>query len=277
MRRLIVPSSLLALAALLCVAALLSPAGAAGAQPPTLCPQQGAQTCCPLPTSGPQNAAARPDFVPCCPTPTNGTCCTSTTCCTATCCTACTPTGLTIAASPAPSTAGRQVVISGGLTSNPVAGATVVLWRELSGQTSFHQVTQTTTDSAGQYKITMKRGSVNADQKWYVTANGVQSPTVSQTVNAVVGLSASSRSVAAGSPLVLKGRVTPSHAGQVVLIEQSRGASWTVIARPRLGHASTYTMSHRFTQAGAVKLRAVLQGDTRNDRSNSPTVTVKVQ
>src|SRR5580692_5567045 len=98
MRRLIVPSSLLALAALLCVAALLSPAGAAGAQPPTLCPQQGAQTCSPLPTSGPQNAAARPDFVPCCPTPTNGTCCTSTTCCTATCCTACTPTGLTIAA-----------------------------------------------------------------------------------------------------------------------------------------------------------------------------------
>ncbi len=168
-------------------------------------------------------------------------------------------------------------MISGGLTSNPVAGATVVLWRELSGQSSFHQVTQTTTDSAGQYKITMKRGSVNADQRWYVTANGVQSPTVSQTVNALVGLSASSRSVAAGSPLVLKGRVTPSHAGQVVLIEQSRGASWAVIARPRLGHGSTYTMSHRFTRAGAVKLRAVLQGDTRNDRSNSPTITVTVK
>lgn len=168
-------------------------------------------------------------------------------------------------------------MISGGLTSNPVAGATVVLWRELSGQSSFHQVTQTTTDSAGQYMITMKRGSVNADQRWYVTANGVQSPTVSQTVNALVGLSASSRSVAAGSPLVLKGRVTPSHAGQVVLIEQSRGASWAVIARPRLGHGSTYTMSHRFTRAGAVKLRAVLQGDTRNDRSNSPPITVTVK
>jgi hypothetical protein len=277
MRRLIVPSSLLFLAALLCVAALLSSAGAAGAEPHILCPQQGAQTCCPLPTSGAQHNATRPNFVPCCPTPTNGTCCTSTTCCATTCCTVCTPTGLTIAASPDPSTAGRQVVISGGLTSNPVAGATVVLWRELSGQSSFHQLTQTTTDSAGQYKITMKRGSVNADQKWYVTTNGIQSPTVSQTVNALVGLSASSRSVAAGSPVVLTGRVTPSHAGQVVLIEQSRGASWTVIARPRLGHASTYTMSHRFTQAGAVKLRAVLQGDTRNDRSNSPTLTVRVK
>jgi hypothetical protein len=36
-------------------------------------------------------------------------------------------------------------------------------------------------------------------------------------------------------------------------------------------------MSHRFTRAGAVKLRAVLQGDTRNDRSNSPTLTVRVK
>jgi Bacterial Ig-like domain (group 3) len=297
MRRLI-PSSLLFLAALLCAAALFSPAGAVGASS-TLCPE-GSQTCCPLPTKGPPsgasqtkgsaNTADRSNFVPCCPTPTNGTCCTSgstccttacctTTCCTTTCCTpTCTSGGLTIAASPDPSTAGRKVVISGGLTSNPPAtGATVVLWRKLSGQSTFHQLTTTTTDSAGQYKFTMKRGSVNADQQWYVTANGLQSPTLTQDVNALVGLTPSSRSVAAGSPVVLKGRVTPSHAGQVVLIEQSRGGSWAVIGRPRLAHSSTYTMSHRFTQAGTVKLRAVLQGDARNNRSNSPTVTVTVK
>ncbi|HUB05004.1 MAG TPA: hypothetical protein VMA76_08035, partial [Solirubrobacteraceae bacterium] len=278
----IVPSSLLCLAALLCVSALPSPAGAARAVPHILCPQQQ-PTCCPYPVNGARTSPHRAttsarQFVPCCAYPSNNSCCpAASTCCTATCCTACTPGGLTIAASPDPSTAGRKVVISGGLTGNPVAGATVVLWRELSGQSSFHQVTQTTTDSAGQYEITMKGGSVNADQQWYVTANGIQSPTVSQTVNALVRLSPSSRSVAAGRPLVLKGRVTPSHAGQVVLIEQSRGGSWAVIARPRLGHSSTYTMSHRFTHAGAVKLRAVLQGDARNNRSNSPTVTVTVK
>lgn len=293
MRRLILPSSLLFLAALLCAAALLGPAGAAGAESPTLCPE-GSQTCCPYPVNGVQSSAGgtqgsaksadRANFVPCCPTPTNGTCCTSgstcctATCCTTTCCTVCTPGGLTIAASPDPSTAGRQVVISGGLTSNPPAtGATVVLWRKLSGQSTFHQLTTTTTDSAGQYKFTMKRGSVNADQQWYVTASGLQSPTLTQDVKALVGLTPSSRSVAAGSPVVLKGRVTPSHAGQVVLIEQSRGGSWAVIGRPRLAHSSTYTMSHRFTQAGTVKLRAVLQGDARNNRSNSSTVTVTVK
>jgi len=280
MRRLIIPSSLVCLAVVLCMSALSGTAGAARSVAHIVCPQTQ-QPCCGYPVNGaqsrPRGITSSPAVVPCCPTPTNGTCCTSTTCCTATCCTACTPSGLTIAASPDPSTAGHKVVISGGLTSNPVAGATVDLWRKLSGQSSFHQVTQTTTDAAGQYKITMKAGSVNADQQWYVTGDGLQSPTVSQTVNAIVGLSPSSRSVAAGSPLVLKGRVTPSHAGQVVLIEQSRGGSWAVIARPRLGHGSTYTMSHRFTKAGAVKLRAVLQADARNNRSNSPTVTVTVK
>ena len=168
-------------------------------------------------------------------------------------------------------------MISGGLTSNPVSGAQVVLWRELAGQSSFHQFGQTTTDSAGQYKFTMKRGSVNADQQWYVTANGLTSLTLQQKVNALVGLAAASHTVTAGTPVALSGHVTPSHAGQVLLIEQSRGGLWAVIARPRLGHGSGYTLSHKFMRAGAVKLRAVLPGDSRNNRSNSPTLTVTIK
>jgi hypothetical protein len=208
----------------------------------------------------------------CCTTGT--TCCTTgTTCCT----TGCPSGGLSIAASPDPSTAGRKVVISGGLTGNPVSGAQVVLWRELSGQSSFHQFAQTTTDSAGQYTFTLKRGSVNADQQWYVTAEGLTSPTLQQKVNALVGLTAGSHTVTAGQPVALSGHVTPSHAGQVVLIEQIRGGSWAVIARPRLSHASGYTLSHKFMRAGAVKLRAVLPADARNNRSNSPTLTVTVK
>ncbi len=163
------------------------------------------------------------------------------------------------------------------MTSNPVSGAQVVLWRKLVGQTTFHQFAQTTTDSAGQYKFTLKKGSVNADQQYYVTANGLTSPTLQQQVDAVVALAAASHAVTTGRALALSGHVTPSHAGQVVLIEQSRGGSWAVIARPRLSHASTYTMSRRFTHAGAVKLRAVLPADARNNRSNSPTLTVTVK
>jgi hypothetical protein len=287
MRRLIFPSSLLVVVAWLLVLATSGPAGAAGSVPRIICPQQssrpgGPATCCPLPT----NAKERTAGDVCCGYP--GTCCPSgtscctpgTTCCTTgtTCCTTgCSSGGLSIAASPDPSTAGRKVVISGGLTGNPVSGAQVVLWRELSGQSSFHQFARTTTDSAGHYTFTLKRGSVNADQQWYVTAEGLTSPTLQQKVNALVGLTAGSHTVTAGQPVALSGHVTPSHAGQVVLIEQIRGGSWAVIARPRLSHASGYMLSHKFMRAGAVKLRAVLPADARNNRSTSPTLTVTVK
>jgi hypothetical protein len=215
------------------------------------------------------------DFVG--PTPASAganTCCGATTCCTPN---PCTPAGLlTIAASPDPSVAGQKVVISGGLTSNPVAGAQVVLWRELSGQTSFHQVTQTTTDSAGQYKITLKRGMVNADQQFYVTAAGRKSAIVDQTVGALVAL-AGTHAVAAGRAMPLRGHVTPSHAGQFVLIEQRRGSHWAVIARPKLGHASNFGVMHTFKRAGTAELRAVFPGDARNNRSSSPVLTVTVK
>jgi len=280
MRRLIVPSSLLLFAALLCVAAMPSPAGATGSVHSRLCPQErsGIADCCPIPTS------AKGSAIPCCPQSgttcceSATTCCASGTCCAqAVCCaTPCTSGALTIASSPDPSTAGRKVVISGGLTSSPaVAGATVVLWRELSGQSSFQQAAQTTTDSAGQYKFTLKAGMVNADQEWYVTANGLQSPTLQQHVKALVGLGGL-HSVVAGHAMLLRGHVTPSHAGQIVLVEQRKGGRWTVIARPRLGHASNYGVVHRFKRAGTVALRTVLPGDSRNERSLSSTLTLTV-
>jgi len=276
MRRLIIPSSLLFVVATLCVLPMPSPAGAAWSLPRIICPQQpgsGIVPCCPLPVEAPNGAIgteSRPQIVPCCPQ--SGTnCCAATACCT----TPCTPGSLTIAASPNPSTAGRKVVISGGLTSTPAAGATVALWRELSGQSSFHQVAQTTTDSTGQYKFTLKRGTVNADQQWYVTANGLQSPTLDQQVNALVDL-AGLHSVVIGQAMLLGGHVTPSHAGQVVLIEQRKGSQWAVIARPRLGQTSNYGVMRRFTRAGKVALKTVFPGDSRNIRSSSTTLTTTV-
>jgi hypothetical protein len=282
MRRLIVPSSLLSLAASLCVLAMLSPAGAAGSAPHVICPQQRSNIvpCCPIPvngTNGTNRASSSPRIVPCC-AQTN-TCCPPTACCaqTACCATPCTPAALTIASSPEPSTAGGKVVISGAVTSNPPpAGAQVALWRELSGQSSFHQVAQTATDSAGHYKFTLKRGMVNADQRFYVTANALQSPTLQQHVKALVGL-AGPRSVVVGQAMLLRGHVTPSHAGQVVLIEQRKGGQWIVIARPRLGHGSNYDVTHRFMRSGTIALRTVLPGDSRNLSSGSGTLTVTVK
>lgn len=271
MRRSIVLISLLAAAAL----SMLAPATPANA---IICPQ-AIPSCCPVPV---QTARGGPHLQPICCRPT--TCCatgttTSQACCPSACCTPspCTPGSLTIAASPSPSKAGQTVVISGAFVGTAVSGAQVVLWRERAGQSSFQQVGQTATDSAGRYTFTLKRGTVMADQKWYVTSNGVQSTTVQQPVDALVGMTASAGSATVGQSIVLRGRVTPSHAGQVVLVEASRGSIWRVIARPRLGHGSSYAVSHRFAQSGAVELRVVLNGDRRNERSISRTVTVRVK
>lgn len=162
------------------------------------------------------------------------------------------------------------------MVGSSVAGTQVVLWGKLAGQSGFHQRGQTTTDSSGHYKFTLPRGKVMADQQWYVTSGGVHSATVQQHVDAVVGLTSSTGSTKAGRAIVLRGHITPSHAGEVVLVEVSHGGAWHVIARPRLGRGSSYTLSHRFAQTGALKLRVVLSGDRRNDRSISRTVTVKV-
>jgi hypothetical protein len=184
---------------------------------------------------------------------------------------------LTIVSSPDPSTAGQKVVISGAVAGTPVAGTQVVLWRELAHQSSFQQVAQTTTDSAGQYSFTLKRGTVMADQAWYVTSGGMQSSTVQQHVSALVALAASTRSTVVGQAILLHGHVTPSHPGQVVLVEAERGGTWHVIARPRLGRGSSYAVSHQFAQAGTVVLKVVLPGDSRNELSASRAVTVAVK
>lgn len=273
MRRSIVFSSLLVAAS---VAALwiltLTMAAPAGA---IQCPQQQSgpriiPPCCPLPPAR-DGQAAQPI---CC---TNTQCPCQTACCpqgAATCCTPtpCVPATPTISASPSPSKAGQKVVISGTAGS----GATVTLWRELAGQSSFKQVSTTSADSTGKYTFTLARGTVMTDQQWYVISNGARSTTIAQQVAAVVALASSARSTVVGRAVVLRGHVTPSHTGQRVLIEVSHGSTWQVIARPRLGRGSVYSVSHRFAKSGTVKLRVVLQRDSRNVRSTSGTVTVKV-
>jgi hypothetical protein len=70
--------------------------------------------------------------------------------------------------------------------------------------------------------------------------------------------------------------VTPSHAGERVLIEMSRGGAWHVIARARLSRGSSYVVSHHFARSGAARFRVVLKGDRRNRRSVSRAVKVSV-
>ena len=170
-------------------------------------------------------------------------------------------------------------MISGVLTASPASGAHVVLWREKAGQSGFQQLAQTTTDSSGRYTFTRGPGTVMADQAWYVTSGALRSATIDEQVRALVALVASTRTLVAGQAVVLRGHVTPNHAGEVVLIEKwdPPTRTWHVMARPRLSKGSSYSLSHRFGKSGKAELRAVLRLDGRNVASNSPTVTLTVK
>lgn len=251
--------------ALPCIAAaaLIASSSAAGQARSAVveCPVT-AQTCCP-----PESTTT------CCPTPTVQPCCTATptTCCSGAAQTTCT-VQVTIAASPNPLTAGRRVTISGHV-SGMAAGAQVVLSQRVANQTTFHSLQTTTTNSSGVYTFTLKEGAVMTNRDWYATAGGVSSSTVTERVYAILTLAAAHRGV---HRVRLSGNVSPSYAGQRLLIERLVAGHWRVIARPLVSSSSGFALTHRFARRGKAMLRAVLPAGTLNLASTSSTISVRI-
>jgi phospholipase C len=185
--------------------------------------------------------------------------------------------GITIHAVPNPSSEGAPVTIFGRLRGLREAGVRVVLWHKLPHQQRFSRISRTTTNAAGHYEFFRADGVVTTNRKWYVRAAGHRSRTIRERVRALVTLNASNPSPSAGDQVTFTGGVTPSHAGQHVLLELLGGGfGWRVIARPRLDASSNFTATYMFASAGTVMLRVVLPGDPRNVRSFSPLLTLSV-
>ena len=188
---------------------------------------------------------------------------------------ACTTDQLTIGSSPDPSTEGKPVTISGKLTPAS-AGQTVSLWQKLPGQASFSQVGQATTNAAGDYSIVRGAGTVLENSTWYVSVPDASSTTIVQHVSALVALSATPRKPHTNKSVTFSGHVSPSHAGERMLLQQRTANGWKTIARGTLGTKSRFTVHHKFTHKGVVVLRVVLAADSRNTQSYSPAVKVSV-
>ncbi|MGI8429785.1 MAG: alkaline phosphatase family protein [Solirubrobacteraceae bacterium] len=195
---------------------------------------------------------------------------------------------LSISSAPDPSTAAAQVSISGALRASAPVSSRVLLWQRLSGGRRFHLLEVTSTDASGHYVFALAAGAVPTNREWYVTAGGPRSALVYQRVHALITLrtgtpstasTASTTSVATAIPgdqVRLSGRVTPSHAGQRVVVQQRFGQRWVTIARPRLGRQSHFFLGHRFRHAGTAHVRVVLAGDPRNIRSYSRVLKISV-
>jgi hypothetical protein len=212
--------------------------------------------------------------IPCCPPPAmiqpaEAICCpvspqpAEAICCPVSPQPAC-PPSLTISASPDPLIAGHRVVVSGTLLRASGAGTPVTLWQRLRGQGQATQTAQATTDVTGSWSATLPSGSVMTDRSWYATADGVTSSTISEAVSAIVILVASHGRHGA----TLQGTVTPSHAGQRILVQRRVGRRWVTVARPRLGRHSRFRLHVRVHG----KLQAVLPADSLNMRSVSPQI-----
>jgi hypothetical protein len=252
MRRLLVPLILL-----LTFLALGAWSGSAGA---IVCPEasDSAFTCCGPVTPNPGPSAG---------------CCPSSCCGTGAAEPACPVALLTISSSRNPSLAGLPLTISGRLESG-ASGQTVELWQELSGQTAFKRVAQTTTDGSGGYKFTRGLGVVNTNVSWYAKAGSATSARLLEHVRAYIGLTARARG---GRVVAVSGYVMPVHAGERITLQQQTAKGWRTIATARLGSKSRFFLRHRFAHRGATTLRALLSADARNLRSGSRPVSVTVR
>jgi hypothetical protein len=175
---------------------------------------------------------------------------------------------VTISASPDPADGKQQVTVSGTVVGGAPAGAAVDLWQEVAGANKFSQVGSTTVGSELTYSITAP-GTVDTNRQWYVTSGALQSATISEHVSAVVTL----RLVRGRHSSRLHGSVTPSHAGEKVLLERKVQGKWVTIARLRLNKKSRFGIRFAGTPRVKATFRAVLSGDDRNIRSSSKSVT----
>jgi phospholipase C len=180
---------------------------------------------------------------------------------------------LTITGSPNPSTDGQRVTISGRLFGSRRAHAVVLLWRRLPGEKRFHPTTATRTDRSGGYSLTTL---LDGNRWWYVTARGFRSRTVHHRVAALVTLASSEARAAPGDEVSFTGSVAPSHAGQLVALQELEPTGWEPVAQGALGAASTFSLDYAFTYDGTYELRAYLRWGKHNIDSYSPVVIVAV-
>ena len=160
-----------------------------------------------------------------------------------------------------------------GQRAGAAAGTTVELWQELPGQSRFHRVAQTTTNPSGHYTF-VRVAQTNAS--WHTTASGAKSRTVVQSVSAVIHLTASSARPAAGRADTFSGRVSPSHRGERIVLQERTAHGWRTLGSATLGSRSRFALRHRFAHKGKLVLRALLGADRRNTQSASAPMRIVV-
>ena len=189
--------------------------------------------------------------------------------------------GLTIAASPNPITAGEGVMVYGKLRGHDVAYREIMLYHRIAPASHFSLVSVTRTNADGFYKFVRADGIVNTNRDWFVVGPGLtHSHTMHERVASVLTLTTAATTATAGQAVSFSGTVTPAHAYQRVYLQEQTGTSgngWEMIASTRTNASSSFTLAHRFADAGSYTLRALFPADPRNLAGESSLLTLTVQ
>ena len=187
---------------------------------------------------------------------------------------------LSIYATPNPVTAAGQISVFGRLVSirHGVRGCgiTITLWRRFPGQRQYTPVAHTRTIAGGRYSFALPTTSVSTNRDWIATARGLRSRVVAELVQPAVTLSSTATFAVAGDVETLSGQLQPGQTGQQVSLQRRTGPRWLTVARPRLGHGATFSVSHTFTTGRTEQWRALVPASTKTLQSSSPTLLIKV-
>lgn len=193
--------------------------------------------------------------------------------------------GLSITATPDPSTAGQGVYIYGQLTGPNNADKRIWLFHRINPAQRFTLIGSTRTDGQGYYHFVRADGVVNTNRNWYVVGpDRSHSDTVHELVYANVSLAANTASTTTADPVQFTGTIFPAHPHQRVVLQEQETPStdtttdvWHTIDVGYTNGDSQFAIPHRFRVPGNYTLRAFFPGDPRNIASESASVNLAVQ
>jgi hypothetical protein len=189
--------------------------------------------------------------------------------------------GLTIAATPDPSTAGDGVLIYGRLLGANNADKKIYLFHRINPAPRFTPIQVTRTNAQGFYEITRADGIVNSNRNWFVLGpDNTHSKTIHELVAAEVTLSSASASATTAQTVDFTGSIFPAHVHQRVLLQEQNSTSgngWKTIDSGYTDGSSSFSINHRFREAGSYTLRAFFPADPRNVASQSASISQTIE
>jgi hypothetical protein len=182
---------------------------------------------------------------------------------------------LTINSSVDPIIFGQSMTISGALAGPDKQSQQVTLYARTAGQ-RYAPIAQAMTNAEGVYSFGPE--SPGNSTFYRVRSAGERSAVLYEGVRYLLTAQVSQTQVQADAPVTFSGAVAPGHAGGIVYLERkdAKGPGYHVIQVATITAGSTYTIEHRFYDAGTKTVRIFVPGGPLNAAAASQPFVIEV-